>query len=376
MRYVSFLSILSALSAGSLIADGGNIASSYGTTQGNPSMPHSLEKGVSCADITPAFPCPNYWRFSGDYLYLLPTVDDTYFVIDSPVETATSLSASYPNGKRKNNDFGFHSGFRVGAEFAMCHGKRELEAYYTYFSAHKSRHVSGDFLSATLGPSGIGADLQDYPGTASSKLNLLYERLDVDLSQHVVNAAGVQFYVKTGLEYAYTHFNEKYLYSQPSAILEGFLSQKSKFWGIGPQFGLGVDYNFYESPSCESCRQVFSITGLFSGSLLVGQRKGKVFSSESFISSETGLPFTQLLADIKDEKTTRIVPALHGRVGLSYTVRSQSAGFTAEVGYEFNSYIRGLTRTLFINGGSTSDCLSDYYNFDVQGLYASAGVSF
>ncbi len=55
-----------------------------------------------------ARPCPGGWEVDLEYLYLFPTVDDTYFVLDAPA------TAGFPNGTRENNDFGFHSGFRVG----------------------------------------------------------------------------------------------------------------------------------------------------------------------------------------------------------------------------------------------------------------------
>lgn len=56
--------------------------------------------------------CPGEWEIKGEFLYLRPSVDDTYFVIQGTgVET-----------RRRNNDFTFHPGFRVDGTyiFGLC----------------------------------------------------------------------------------------------------------------------------------------------------------------------------------------------------------------------------------------------------------------
>ncbi len=336
-----------------------------------------------CKEMTPASACPNYWRFSGDYLYLLPTVDDTFFVIDSPIATGNGSSIlEYPNGRRKNNDFGFNSAFRLGAEFAMCNGQRELEVYYTYFTANQNRSVSGDFLWATAGPSGLALfNFENYTGSASSRLSLFYERVDVDFSQQLIDAHGVHFYLKAGIEYASVRFRGKISYAQsllPSnpTPTTGFYREKSKFSGIGPQFGLALDYNFYETKSCSSCRHLLGMTGLFSGSLLVSRERVKANSSVTAYNIEDLEYFTQPIEDITDSTTWRTLPALHARVGLNYTLRSRYAGFSVEVGYEIDSYIRGLTRVIFPDSSQAGQSFNEHNNFDIQGLYATAGLSF
>ena len=357
------------------------------------------KKVETCQDITAFSPCPNHWRFSGDYLYFLPTVDDTYFVIDSPTLTGVPGSTDYPSGKRKNNDFGFHSGFRAGAEFAMCHGERELEAYYTYLSTKTRRTVSGDYLWATSCPTALSevADptnftsvFQDYSGTAFSKLSLFYERLDVDFSQQIFNAHGVHGYVKAGLECARLRLHEYREYVSYNQQITNFFTlpgpdiaiykQKSQSSGIGPQVGLAIDYNFYETQSCQSTRHAFSMTGLFSGSILVSQQKSKTYDLTSVYNGELTDFTDQIWQALKDEKTWRMLPVLHARVGFNYTVRGCSAGLSLEVGYEFNSYIRGLQRPIFTgsNGfpSSIGESFNQYDNFDIQGLYANLGISF
>ena len=156
-KSLPFFYALMSLGAVSLCADEADLAMNnenslvaYG--QKNNNTKTHVQNQKTCNAMTAFSSCPDHWRISGDYLYLLPSISDTYFVTDSPIETAMDVIPSYPNGKRKNNDFNFSSGFRIGAEFAMCKGQRELEAYYTYLSTHKHRKVVGDFLWAAAGP--------------------------------------------------------------------------------------------------------------------------------------------------------------------------------------------------------------------------------
>lgn len=90
-------------------------------------------------------PCPGQWMLEADFLYLFPSVEDTYFVIKSPNMNPV------PTGERINNDFDFHPGFRVGGAYAFCQGARSIHGAYTRLCVTEKKTVSGDFLWATLG---------------------------------------------------------------------------------------------------------------------------------------------------------------------------------------------------------------------------------
>ena len=79
---------------------------------------------------------------------------------------------------------------------------------------------------------------------------------------------------------------------------------------------------------------------------------------------------------MEDEHTWRIMPALHARVGLDYLIRGSWVGVSVGVGYEFNSYLRALTRVTFPDDVSDGLCMTNYYNFDMQGLIVSAALAF
>jgi hypothetical protein len=62
----------------------------------------------------------------------------------------------------------------------------------------------------------------------------------------------------------------------------------------------------------------------------------------------------------------KIIDAKH-----NYSVRLKEVGFALGAGYELNSYIRAVTRTIIPaeDFDVASTLFTNYYNFDVQDLY-------
>ena len=329
------------------------------------SMCPPKDGGICVTDQQPNHPCPDTWRFSGDFLYLLPTVDDTYYVLDGAPGIAT------PNGTRKNNDFGYSPGFRLGAEFACCDHHREVQASFAFLGTQQNRTISGDNLWASVGRPDFSDLFENYAGTASSHLQLYYEQLDVNFSQQMGNSYGMYFYFQPGIEYAYLRLNERISYFEEVAPRLGQIDEKSSLWGVGPQIGLVLDANFLHERLTCSTTHAFSFIAQFSGSLLVG--RGKTTNFESVTTPVDG---TGTLLSVKDEHTLRTFPALHARAGLSYNISGEDVGGSLEIGYEFNSYLRALSRSIFVDDVADALALTNYYNFDVQGLYVSAKLSF
>lgn len=378
MRYsFSFYATLSTLGMGALFASGPNYLESEtfleqsftpsheiaGTTAPKKKQENGKNGAASKREMVtmlPSMPCPDRWRLSVDFLYLLPTVDDTYYVLNSGATT------SFPDGKRQNNDFGFTPAFRVGGEYAFCETRRKLQSYYTHLNSHDEHRTTGDHLWATLGRPDLTSNFESYNGFASSDLNLLYQRLDTSFFQQALNCYGFQLSIQPGIEYAYMRLREQYEYHS-SSPLTGVITQKSRAWGIGPEIGLGMDYSFYQGMfKCNNWTQSFSITSLFSGSILMGHTKTKnhqVYERATVVS-------------IQDEHTWRTIPALHASVGLDYRLLGDWVGCSLGIGYEFNTYVRALSRTEFLDDTADGLCQTNYYNFDVQGMYIHAALSF
>jgi hypothetical protein len=315
------------------------------------------------------------WMVEGEFLYLLPSIDDTFFVLKSPA--LTSPIAPTPFGKRINNDFGFHPGFRVKVGYQSCTCCQGLEVAYARLGASTTRTVRG-ILWATIGDPLLSGVFQNYVGLARSKLNLVYQRVDGLFSKQAWCGRNMNLFFIAGVEYANFQLRENYFYASNTAIFSppltafftsGKIDLKSNAWGVGPEFGFKFRY-FICLPSCLSkCSGNLSIVAGASGSLLASKTQQ---NTRNIIIGATVLPVVK----VQDERVWRIIPAFHGRAGLNYAVCFSCFGASLEVGYEFDSYLRFFTRSIYTDDVAPQVNFSNYYNFDAQGLYVSLALTY
>jgi hypothetical protein len=311
-------------------------------------------------------PAPGQYAVSADFLFLKPSVDDTYFVLKGAAGNAN------PNGQRANNDFDFEPGFRVGAVYALCDCNQAIEAHYSYLDANQNRTITGTGLWATVGHADLVSQFENFAGSASSRNHTLYQNADLSLSQQVYCSPCLDSYVKFGLEYAYFNFHEHHAFinaaTAPPATL-GEVARKSRAWGIGPQVGFDVDYDLYQN--CYCLPGTLSLCFGGSGGILAAESNTTVFSRTTAVG---GAQTTQVSSG--DETTWRLIPALHARVGLNYSTSFGCYDAAFGVGYEFTSYIRGVSRSIWPDDIADGFAHTSYYNYDLQGLYVSAQVAF
>lgn len=312
---------------------------------------------LSAASAANYDPSNGQWKVIGEYLYWQPSVDDTYFVIDSPEST------TFPNGTRKNNDFNFHSGYRVGGAFLFCDCERELQITYTNLNFKQNKEVAGDFLWATVGRPDVVSAFESFAGTADSGLKFTYQNIDAFYAQQLFDCCGLDFGVQIGLEAVELKLHETYTYT--SATTTAIIHQHCKTNGIGPKLGFAIGYELYQSDNC-TCPGTLSLNVISSGSILAADTKT---SSDDSLDGVLDL-------DVSDKKAWRVIPALHARVGLNYDTTFSCVDASLEIGYEFTSFLRGLSRHSFADDVGDGFCSSNYYNFDMQGLYVSASVTF
>jgi hypothetical protein len=330
LRGCSFFLLLFMLSTGSLYAESGTCGLGTGSL--------SLEAA---------------------YLYLLPSVDDTYFAIVEPSDGALI-------GEKQNNDFRFNSAFRVGGSYTFCNCNTAFEVYYSRLHTKTSRTVTADpgtTLGVTIGSAPFATFFQTLPGTITSHNRLLYQRLDAFFDQLVWSPGGSELNFIGGLEYAYIRLRETYNARSFIAVPHfGTSKRREKTWGIGPQLGLTYDY----------------LIGQFS-LLMPGSLRLTTFGSTSLLVSKAKTEALDVLStgtvlNVPDRRTWRIVPAFHARLGLNYAACFCCIGASLEVGYEFHSYVRALSRELFTN--TFSQAFTNFLNFDAHGLYVAVDVNF
>ncbi|MBI3900888.1 MAG: hypothetical protein HY324_01900 [Chlamydiia bacterium] len=304
-------------------------------------------------------PSPGEWALEADFLYSLPSVDDTYFVLNA------SASTNSPDGKRENNDFNFHPGFRVGLACGLCDCHQELQLYYSRLGCKETKTVSGSFLWATIGSGEVfGGDFNNYTGSASSDLSLLYQRLDAFFTQRAMCCCGMDLYLQGGLECAYMRLQEAIEYLIPATPRVGSVNQKSRTWGIGPQLGIEFDYAICQVSCC--CPGALSFVAGASGSILASESYEKTLITNTGVSP----------LNVSSDPTWRLIRAAHARLGLNYATCFSCWGASAEIGYEFNTYSRMLTRLSFPDDVFDGQSFTNYYDFDVQGLYVAFNAAF
>lgn len=80
---------------------------------------------------------------------------------------------------------------------------------------------------------------------------------------------------------------------------------------------------------------------------------------------------------VDDEETSRVLTAIHARVGVDYAVPlAHRIAATFGVGYQIDSYLNGLSRIAFVDDVARSLSSTDYYDFDLQGVYLTFGAVF
>lgn len=303
-------------------------------------------------------PAPGQFEVFGEFIYFMPTFDDNVFVIESPAPT------TFPNGKRRNNDFKFYPGFRVGAAYAFCEGNRGLELFYTHLEAKHNKTIDGNFLWATQGTPDFVSVFENYAGSASSSLKATYQNVEAKFSQQTLRYCGVTVAVQAGLEYANLQHRENYEYINLTVPNVGTIQRKSDVWGVGPQLGTSISYELFRS-DC-GCPSALSLFASASASLLGGQAK---------ITDSDILAGVSLL-DITEDSTWLVIPAFHAKMGINYDISFSGLDTYIEVGYEFNTYLRGLSRARFVDDVADGLSFNHRSNFDLQGLYATLALRF
>jgi len=305
----------------------------------------------------------------GELLFLKPTLDDTYFAVVSPAQgTPQGPGQVAPSGKRVNDDFDFEPAFRIGVGYEFSETGRQVELSYTRLDAEAKKTVSGNFLWATRGSPDFafdfGPNTGGYAGSASAKIEAQYQQIDVHVTQpwHV---SGLDVGLELGFEWADFRVGEHYVYVDTGFPAVGSVSAASRTWGIGPEVGLGLDYEI-----CEP----WDIPGAFS--LRAGSSIGLLLSeTHTRAGNDRNVPALHFA--VRDDEASRVITAIHARVGVGYEIPvADRIAATVGVGYQIDTHPRGLTRIEFVDDVGRSLATTDYYDFDLQGVYTSIGVVF
>ena len=250
-------------------------------------------------------PFAGSFEFSAGWLFLRPTVDNTYFVIESVASTP------FPNGTRLNDEFGYESAFRVGAAYKFRETNRVFQVNYTRLDSDASKTVAGDFLWASAGRADFTSAFENYAGTASSSLEVSYDRLEVSFSQPWPVYRDNIFF-RYGLEYANIDFSQRNVFT--SSVTTGTVSREAQAIGVGPEFGIGIDHSLGPLDRWTPGGGKLSMNMWTTASLLIGQSNGHASNMLGDVP----------LLDVFDDNASRLIPALHARLRLELQHRDRA----------------------------------------------------
>ena len=289
---------------------------------------------------------------SAEYLFLKPSVDDPYFVI-----SGVANGDNVPNGKKIKNDFGFHSGWRLRGRYHFCDSCFSFDGSYLQLNAQDRKTVQGSALWGTSGPPFLLNTVQNEPGTASSENTLFYQRVDTLFSQSV-NLSSFAFTFFEGVELAHLSLQQKTDFAL--VAVAGEVNNRSRVWGVGPQFGVEGEYELFWS-ACGVTR----LKGVATGSLLVASSKQNVKVTQSSVSWS-----------VQDEAVWRMIPAVHARLGVDYTTCICRMPAAIEIGCQFDFYHKALGKEVFTDSTARGAAFVDYLDVSLQGFYASLSIGF
>lgn len=303
-------------------------------------------------------------------LYLKPNVDDSHYVLSSFDNTFNG--SLFPKGKRHQNSTSFTPGFSVEGLYNLCPDTSSLDFQFTYFNAHSTDSVSGDFLYDTNGFPGFGAQASPlYAGIARSKNSYNFYTGDINYYRSFKCFFPDNLIFIVGLHGAYIRFKEHtsssgtFTNNQVVVPLSNNLHRNSQFWGIGPQIGL--DYQFLFSRIC-CLPGTWALRAKARGSLLCGNTKSEL----SYVTLRTGPGGV----GVHNGDLWRVIPSANTELGVNYTLNCKCFSMTVELGYEFMWYSNCINKITGLDVFFSGDMIDAFNSFSLHGPYLKISTEF
>lgn len=290
-----------------------------------------------------------------EYLYMLSSITQPYYVIDDTGGVTTVGFA----GKRRRNEQGWHSGYRVDAS-AICCGCDHIRGRWTHLPPFTDRH-SNDLTE--------GYPILNHPagsGTAtfsSIRDRFVYYSAELLYGRPVYCCHGLILTLEAGLVYTFLELKEDVDYV--STIFSAAIHNHSRIHGVGPELNFAFEY-------CLPCD--FSLVGQFTGALLMSKKET---STRNRTTLGTALP---LNFNTKDHKYWISTPTYDARLGLGYDACWDGPcfglGIHLEAGYEFIRVTDGINRIYFVDDTNIGSSFNEYMAFTLSGPYFRLALTF
>ncbi len=286
-----------------------------------------------------------------DALFMQPSGSNLHYAAQ-----ANSLPVISPNWRIHEVHPDYHFGFIVGVEgyFHSANSKMMLDWEHFHSLDSNKKHVPTEDM---LGPFfEIGPDASAYKRAKGHGFFRFDEvNLDYGLAVNFGNRLKTDFFV--GVSYAqirqiiHAHFT-----SLDETTIKS-IHTPSRFYGVGPQFGLDFSYRIVEG---------FQLVGEGIASLYVGRMKNHTTyksASPSLIALGIAPPNKQR-TDVSTR--TQMVPGFESKLGVAYAYSfGQRFMIKAEIGYKTQIYLNAIQST-----DIGSEVVTPPVTPDVTGVYA------
>lgn len=310
-------------------------------------------------------PEPGRFLFQTDLLYLAPSYNETYFVINGSGLDGTGNPT--PKGKRINNPVGYNLGFRVAGMYAFYNPCLSLGLRWTHLYATSRETVSCNDIPGQLWPTEIIPNVpnvsEPYAGTASSHIGVMYQKGECLFDQRLWDCWCWHFTLREAVEWSYLRYHEKVTYVETAGPQEKIqFHGHSK--GLGPQLGMiavcapGECWCWF--PEC------LSIKAMATASLICANSKAKVKLTDALSEDNK----------ITQSSFWRFIPEWFFSFGFDYTHYFCRCMTSMEIAYEMTTYCNGISKLLFVNGDSPGVSFNQYSDFYVHGLHFSLSIFF
>jgi hypothetical protein len=270
-------------------------------------------------------------------LYLKPTASDTQlFYAETQADGVDTNHYTEPS---------YSPAFSLGIGYAFKNSGNDVRLNWTHLNSSDSDSTTGVLVIPNLHD----------PFNANSTVKFKYDAVDLDFGQYLNLGTHLQTRWFAGARFARINEDQNALFSAVAVDFPAthFLTNSSKFTGIGPR--VGVDGNYYMGKG-------FGFVTQLAASLLAG----RVDSNTTWV---------DIPRSVGAPSQNRIVPALDGKLGIDYSKALHNGShFTLEAGYQITEYFNALDRDtnawvdtshLVSSNGTTSS------NFGFQGPYLS-----
>lgn len=290
----------------------------------------------------------------GEWIFLQPTLDDTYIGQVPKNLNDPSLTNQFKNGPFPAATLDYTSGYRVEGVYAFCNDQNDVRVRVTGLQSNKSRTVPVIFpqeFTLTTAPF----------QSAHSKLNLEFISVEALASQKIYDCRPFYFSVSGGLNYVQIKTRQNLFFITRSGNTE-LQKYSDKFDGVGPELVLDFEYLCFSRMVC-SCPIALSFVANFRETLLIG-REGPRFIDQSNV---------ELPNNYVCEKVWRIIPVEYLRAGFNLSSQYNCMEFSLEAGYEVMHY----NKVVSVLRNAVSDFTwNDYSDVGMHGPYVALSLVF